>query len=559
MKNIKHILLLVDNFNSLSQAVYVWLFERGFELSVVYAINQKQMIKEIQPLAPDIILAPFLTKFIPEEIYQKYPTFVFHPGPIGDRGANSLEWALLNHSKSWGAVWLKADKEFDGGDIFASRAFDIKSKKKSALYRQEMNFWAVDMLGELLENIVESNSTPQIKNPIHLPIPESQKVINWQSDTTQEIIKKINLLDSRPGVKDEILGVECSLFGAWVEERLGVNSLAKPKEIIAKRSGAICLKTVDGAVWVSHLMEPNRFKLPASYVLKNRLQGVKEERLPLIFDKSYQSFYEIAGEFEENVAYLYFNFHNGAMSATQCIELKYAIEYLKEDFEIIVLMGGEEFFSNGIHLNILEDSKKQGEDGWSNINAINNLIESILLAEDNIFITSFGRNAGAGGVFLGLSADLVIARDGVVLNPHYKSLGLDGSEFHTYTLPKRVGKEISKKLLDDLMPVGSGFAKEIGLVDEVLPAKNYQAQLRKFVQTLAEDDDKIFEMLEAKRDRLQEDYDTILDSKVKELEVIHPQFWERSSDFHKLRREFVYKLCPVETPPRLKRLWKSKR
>ena len=51
-------------------------------------------------------------------------------------------------------------------------------------------------------------------------------------------------------------------------------------------------------------------------------------------------------------------------------------------------------------------------------------------------------NAGAGGVFLALAADRVYARDGVILNPHYKGMGnLYGSEYWTYLLPRRVAPE----------------------------------------------------------------------------------------------------------------------
>ena len=49
------------------------------------------------------------------------------------------------------------------------------------------------------------------------------------------------------------------------------------------------------------------------------------------------------------------------MSSAQAIRLKYAIDYLKEEYKVLVLMGGDDFFSNGIHLNILEDSKKQSQ------------------------------------------------------------------------------------------------------------------------------------------------------------------------------------------------------
>ncbi|MDQ7068648.1 MAG: hypothetical protein Q9M40_12105 [Sulfurimonas sp.] len=98
-------------------------------------------------------------------------------------------------------------------------------------------------------------------------------------------------------------GVECYLYGAWREE----NSKENAKEILAKRDGAICLGSVDGAVWITHLKELQGFKLPATYVLKERLKGgVKEERLPLIFDKSYKTFYEINCDIKDEVAYLYF-------------------------------------------------------------------------------------------------------------------------------------------------------------------------------------------------------------------------------------------------------------
>ena len=65
---------------------------------------------------------------------------------------------------------------------------------------------------------------------------------------------------------------------------------------------------------------------------------------------------------------------------------KYAVEYLKGQCEVLVLVGGMDFFSNGIHLNILEDSQKQGEDGWAKINAINDLIKSIIFADEIVTI-----------------------------------------------------------------------------------------------------------------------------------------------------------------------------
>ncbi|BDY12486.1 enoyl-CoA hydratase-related protein [Hydrogenimonas cancrithermarum] len=542
------ILLLCTTFNSLTQAVYTSLLERGDTVAVAFALDEAQMIEEIEAFGPDLLLCPFLKRYLPPAIYERYPTFVFHPGPRGDRGPNALEYALLHHEKRWGSVWLKANEHYDGGDIYSEAEFSVRPTYKASLYRREVVRSAVEMLEPLFEAVEKERCIPQILNPLHRAFTQADRKIDWKSDTTEKIVEKIYLSDSHPGVLDEILGVPCYLYGAHREEKLR----GEPKALLAKRDGAICLGTIDGAVWVSHLKEPGRFKLPATYVLKSRLRGVREHRLPLIFDRSYETFYEIGVDRDDRVAYLYFNFHNGAMSSEQCIRLKYAVEYLKDTCDLLVLMGGEDFFSNGIHLNILEESQKQGEDGWSNINAMNNLIRSILFCDEIPTVASFGRNAGAGGVFLGLACDIVVAREGVVFNPHYKTLGLSGSEYHTYTLPRRVGKERAQSLLEEALPIGAAQAKTIGMVDELFPDAGYDERLQRFCKALIEEEDRYYDLLDAKRDRLEAEEDVIDACKEAELERMYPEFWESDSPFHMLRREFVYKLCPRRTPERLK-------
>ena len=535
--------LLVTTFNSLTQKVYTYLKDKGYLVDVTYAINKEQMINEIKEFNPDIIFCPFLKKYIPKEIFSSYPTFLLHPGPRGDKGAYSLEHIVFDNKKEWGVVILKVNEKLDGGDIYIEKSFEVVSKTKSSIYRNELSSAALKAVEEFFQNSSSLEPTPQLPTSLHAPITQESIKINWQKDSTKEIIRKINTLDSYPGVRDEILGVEVELFGAWEEEKFAEVE-AKPKEILAKRDGAICLKTIDGAIWISHLKEPHRFKLPATYVLKDKLLGVKEHRLPLIFDRGYKTFYEISFKSKDNIAYLYFNFLNGAMSSAQCVRLKYAIEYLSSEFDAVVLMGGDDFFSNGIHLNILEDSKKKGEDGWENINAMNNLIEAILFNKEAIIVSYFRKNAGAGGVFLGLSADFVVASSEVVLNPHYKTLGLSGSEYHTYTLPRRVGKELSDKLLNECLPISAKKAKEINMVDEIIDNKE---ALHKFVLEKIDSD-----YLWDKEDFLEENIEKIKRYKEKELEIMYPEFWEGDSLFHKLRFEFVYKICPTKTPERLK-------
>jgi len=533
------ITLLVSSFNSLSQVIYTQLLDRGYTLSVVYAINDMQVLQEIEAFQPELILCPYLKYFIKSEVYENYPTFIFHPGIIGDRGAYSLEYAL--QQKEWGVTILQANEVYDGGDIYEEAFFEMRDTYKASLYRNEVKESYASIVDTFLDNYQNNLKKSQLLNSLHSkPIIK----IDWQNDSSVEIVKKINMLDSHPGVEDKILGIECHLFGAWLEEKL----TGEVKEILAKRDGAICLGTKDGAIWISHLKAHNNFKLPATYMLKDKISGIKESRLPLLFDKSYKTFYEISVEKRDNVAYLCFNFHNGAMSAQQCIRLKYAIEYLKEECEVLVLVGGMDFFSNGIHLNILEDSKKQGEDGWSNINAMNDLIKSILDADEIITIASLAKNAGAGGLFLALACDEVVVHENTVLNPHYKTIGLSGSEYHTYTLPKRVGVDMADKLLHEALPISAKRALEIGMVERVFEKESYYEDLHNYAKQ-SYSQDRVWK----KQDLLELEHSKMNLCKNQEIEKMYDEFWDEKSEFHILRKEFVYKICPTKTPLHLKK------
>jgi len=547
----KKISLLITTFNSISQSYYTILKNKGFIVDVVYAINDTQMIDEVRQFNPDIIICPFLKKFIPKEIFTTYPTFILHPGIIGDKGAYSIDNAIRENRTQWGVVILRANDDFDSGDIYTSVDFAMRDTIKSSIYRNETFYASIDALEILLQNLQNKNFTPikQSNTPMHTQLTQKHRVINWQKDTTKEIIKKINFSDSFPGVLDEILGIQCYLFGAFKEEKFKND---KPKQILAKRDGAICISTIEDAIWITHLKQIDRFKLPATYVLKDKLKGIKENRLPLIFDKSYKTFYEISCDIKDDVAYLSFDFLNGAFRAEQCMRLKYAFEYLKEQVKVIVLCGGDDFFSNGINLNILEDSAKNGEDGWSNINAINDLVRSIIFSPEVITVASLDKNAGAGGVFLATACDFVVGQDGRILNPRYKTLGLSGSEYHTYSLPKRVGETKAKELLEACLPVNMASALDIGLIDKLFTKQDYKKELKTFCQSLIEDEEKYDDFIWDKEDFLEENQNYIEQCKENEIKIMYDEFWKEDSIFHKLRYEFVYKICSIQTPKRLK-------
>lgn len=108
-----------------------------------------------------------------------------------------------------------------------------------------------------------------------------------------------------------------------------------------------------------------------------------------------------------------------------------------------------------------------------NIRAINQVCErffDLRRAGKRVTVLVDG-DAGAGGAFLALCGDHVIAEPSINLNPHYVGMGgLHGSEHHTWTLRQRIpDADTRHALLTECLPVSPQQAQRMGLVDEVAP------------------------------------------------------------------------------------------
>ena len=69
---------------------------------------------------------------------------------------------------------------------------------------------------------------------------------------------------------------------------------------------------------------------------------------------------------------------------------------------------------------------------------------------NKVTVSAIRGNAGAGGVMAALAADYVWTHRNVILNPHYKSMGLFGSEYWTHFLPERVGSPMAAYLTESM-------------------------------------------------------------------------------------------------------------
>jgi len=551
------ILLLCHRFNSLSQRFYCELSERGHEVSVELDVHPELTIEAVELYKPDLIIAPFLKRKIPREVWERYLTLVVHPGPPGDRGPNALDWAILKGEKEWGVCILSAAEDYDAGDVWAHRTFPMRRARKASLYRREATEGAVEALWEALEKIErgEKRGRPQEDGVFNPKVDISLRKIDWHRDSTEEVLRKIYASDSQPGALANVEGEEYYLFNAYPEGFLK----GEPGRLIARRDNAVCIGTKDGALWIGHMRrrEKHSIKLPAIKVLPQRIvERLREEAIKPWESVDFPTYREIVYREEKGVAFIEFEFYNGAMSTEDCERLLEVIRYAKlRPVKVIVLLGGEDFFSNGMNLNTIEASDSPADESWRNINAIDDLCEEILTTLDKLTVAGIRGNAGAGGVFLALTCDMVFAREGVVLNPHYKNIGnLYGSEFWTYTLPKRVGWERGREIMENRMPISSKRAFELGLLDGVFgkSPEEFLNKLREFVLSFVNSKD--FEsFIKSKREERLKDWSIkpLKAYREEELERMRLNFYGFDPSYHIARYYFVRRHLPFRTPPYL--------
>jgi putative two-component system hydrogenase maturation factor HypX/HoxX len=552
------ILFLVDSFNSLSQRLYVELSRDGHELSLEFDVHERVTREAVDLFQPDLILAPFLKRAIPASVWQRHICLIVHPGPPGDRGPSALDWAILRGVPTWGVTVLQAEAQLDAGPVWASASFPMRIARKSSLYRNEVTEGAVIAVRQALARVEAAKGPPadfggSSEHGWQPPLRQAERAIDWSRDDTASVLRKIHSADGFPGVEDLLFDQRFRLFDAHAEACLA----GRPGMLIARRRGAICRATRDGAVWIGELQPMDaaqrRFKRPAVLTL-----GALAESLP----PSEDSMADGGGtpgdrdiRYEERgaVAYLHFDFYNGALNMAQCERLRatYA-QARRRPTRVIVLTGGPDFWCNGMHLHCIEAADSPADASWANINAIDDLARDILSTDTHLTIAALQGNAAAGGVFLALAADNVLARSGIVLNPHYRSMGnLYGSEYWTYLLPRRVGAKQAHSIMTRRLPIGAPEARALGLIDAHggSDAVSFRELVDAYADRLAKSD-RFTQVLADKRTQRARDERAraLADYRAEELERMRMNFYGFDPSYHIARHRFVHRTPHAWTP-----------
>ena len=571
------ILLLTHAFNGLAQRLYVELRRDGHTLSVELDIHDQVSEDAVALFDPDVVIAPFLKRAIPATIWQRRLCLVVHPGPPGDRGPAALDWAILRGVPIWGVSVLQAQDGFDCGPVWAYADFPMRYASKSSLYRRETTAGAVVAVRAAIARLIAGAGPLPVADVRSLAGPlqgwqpalsQAQRAIDWASDGSDDVVRKIRAADGFPGVEHTLLGRVFRMFDANAVLPLPPDAWATQSRRRSAAPGAIlghggnaqdpaglCLATRDGAVWIGHLQPMDSaapaFKQPALAALGPLADGL--DCIAAASPEADAAPVDIRYDESGPIGLLSFDFHNGALGSAQCRRLRAAYARARaRPTRVIVLMGGSDFWCNGMHLHAIESAASAGAASWENINAIDDLALDILSTDTHLTMAAIGGNAAAGGVFLALATDHVLARNGVVLNPHYRNMGnLFGSEYWTYLLPRRVGAPQAEALMAERLPMGAAEALAMGLIDAVEGPDDasYFDGVFRHAGILADAASFAHELA---RKRARRAYDEQLRPlsayREAELERMHRNFFGFDPSYHVARHRFVHRAPAAWTP-----------
>ncbi len=559
------ILFLTRSFNSLTQRLWLDLTALGHEVSIEFDIADSVTQEAVALFQPALVIAPFLKRAIPEAVWRQHVCLVVHPGIVGDRGPSALDWAIANGESEWGVTVLQAVAEMDAGPVWATETFAMRAASKSSLYRNEVTEAASRAVRQAVRHFQQHGPTPPVPpapasrgrwRPLMKP---DERRIDWPADDTATVLRKLRAADGNPGLRDELFGRPCLLFDAQAEPRPpGLLAELPPGTVYGRRDGALLRTMRDGALRIGHVRHAEGdapIKLPATLAFASECAALPD--CPVALDAPPEAGWrELRYAEADGVGTLHFPFYNGAMSTAQCERLSAALRHaLARPTRVLVLTGGPDYWSNGIHLNVIEAAASAADESWRNINAIDDLTLALIEASGHFVIAALQGNAGAGGVFMALAADRVWARDSVVLNPHYKNMGnLYGSEYWTYLLPRRLKTGRAADVMGGRLPISAAQAQQLGLVDETLPGDPtaFLAQVQARAAALAARPD-LPAQLQAKARRRADDeaQRPLADYRRDELQRMHRNFYGFDPSFHIARSNFVHRVAPSWTPRHL--------
>lgn len=160
-----------------------------------------------------------------------------------------------------------------------------------------------------------------------------------------------------------------------------------------------------------------------------------------------------------------------------------------ESVRAVMITGAGKAFSAGGNLKAM---KEQSDAGRSVGVFLKNLVVPIhgaiatIARMEKPVVAAVNGPAGGFGFSLALACDLVLASDAAMLTMAYTRAGLSPDGSATFFLPRVVGPKRAFDLMANNEVLSPSAAKDLGIVNRIIPAGEFAAEARRYCARLAQ-------------------------------------------------------------------------
>ena len=221
------ILLLAHSFNSLTQRLWIELADWGHEVSLELDVNDAVTSDAVRRWSPDVVIAPFLKRAIPESVWStralpgRAPGHRRRPRPLGARLGGAGAPAPLGSDGPAGECRDGCRRRLgqrrvphagrEQGQSLPQRSH--RGDRRGAAIRARAHRAGASA------PVRSTGNTRRARAECDPLMRQADRAIDWRRDPTDLVLRKLRAADGTPGVADEVLGLRVHCYDAHPEGR----------------------------------------------------------------------------------------------------------------------------------------------------------------------------------------------------------------------------------------------------------------------------------------------------------------------------------------------------
>jgi methionyl-tRNA formyltransferase len=259
--------------------------------------KEEESMAWMEALAPDFVVTIAFGQILPTRVLNipKHGVVNVHASLLPEyRGANPIQWAVLNGNTCTGLTTMFSDEGVDTGDMLAKWETLIEPHETTGQLAERMSEAAGSLLLETLKGIESGNVKPQKQDDalatLAPKLGKQDALVHWDTPAIQ-VVNRIRGLNPWPGAVAYLQGGSrvklglATMCGTLPEETEQFIKNATPGQIVAILKEGLLIQTKDGAIVLQHIQPDGKGMMNATDWARNVVKPFLDEGTPFIFQQ----------------------------------------------------------------------------------------------------------------------------------------------------------------------------------------------------------------------------------------------------------------------------------